>query len=135
MKPVSGDLVEQGEVPPNSQNGNHLETAFSLLARSSNPTIRSTHSRCSGFISTDRKHVTVVRPPSARSFGQNFTGNSATAKCSPNRADASKIRRDFALISASESPFGTNTKISSSGSNATSNFPPFRSEEHTSELQ
>src|SRR5579863_4506356 len=107
------------------------------LACSSNPTILSTHSRCSGFISTDRKQVTVFpcisafgpdsrhSPLVARHFSsQNLTGNSASAKCNPRRAAAAKIRRDFALISASDSPFGTNTKISSSGSNAASNCPP-----------
>src|SRR5205823_8414329 len=34
-------------------------------------TIRSTHPRCSGFMSTDRKHVTVVRSLFAARCGQN----------------------------------------------------------------
>src|SRR5882724_4321943 len=97
----------------------------SRLQLSSNSTIRPTHSRCSGFISTDRKQVTVARSPSSCMPRQNFTGNSANARCNPLCPAASKICRDFAEISPSESPVGTNTNMSSSGSNAGMNLLPF----------
>ena len=100
-----------------------MGTFYLAAAFFNSSTIRPTHSRCSGFISTDRKHVTVARPLSGFRLDQNFTGNSATARCNPFRAAVSKIRRDFAEISSIESPFGTNAKISSSGSNSASNFP------------
>ena len=50
--------------------------------------IRGTQSRCSGFISTERRHV--ILPAFDSRFGadseKNFDGNSASARCKPRAA-------------------------------------------------
>ena len=81
--------------------------------------IRSSHSRCSGFISTDRRQVIVSRsramPAPARS--KKAAGSSASARCRPRRAASSKSPRARAEDAPAVAARTAQTTMSSSGSN------------------
>src|SRR5712672_77612 len=81
--------------------------------------MRSTQSRCSGFISTERKQVMVSRSRCtlAGRLGKKLTGRSARARCRPGSAAAAKIARDLAETSLTVAPRGAKTTMSSSGPN------------------
>src|SRR6267154_2589577 len=80
--------------------------------------MRSIQSRCSGFISTERKQVMVSRSRcTVAGKGKKLTGKSARARCRPRSAAAAKIARDFAETSLTLTPSGAKTTISSSGAN------------------
>src|SRR5579862_8110830 len=83
--------------------------------------ISSTHSKCSGFISTDLKHVTV--PLVSSNSSKNLIGNSANAKCKFSFAARSKISLDRFEISFTLPARGAKIKISNSGSNAVIHRP------------
>src|SRR5207302_1288698 len=91
----------------------------SAAASDSNSQMRPVHSRCSGFISTERKQVIVSRsrfiPP--RFFSHKWIGNSATARCSARLAAVSKTLRLRADDSLTLFPRGAKTKMSSCGAN------------------
>src|SRR5882762_5696325 len=81
--------------------------------------MRSTQSKCSGFISTERKQVMVSRSRCtvAERLGKKLTGRSARARCRARAAAAAKIARDLAETSLTLAPRGAKTTMSSSGAN------------------
>ena len=85
--------------------------------------IRPTHSRCSGFISTERKQARAGRSffIPAISAANKSVGSSATARCRFLRAEASKIFLVSTEASATLAARGANTTMSSSGGNAVIN--------------
>src|SRR2546426_5740606 len=95
-------------------------TPASRAAALSSSQIRSTQSRCSGFIKTERRQVTDSRSlfQGLFEFSKNFTGKSATAKCNPRWAAASKILRESAEAWLTLSARGAKIRMSSSGANA-----------------
>src|SRR5277367_6292913 len=99
-------------------------SSTSRAANSNPPQIRSTQSKCSGFIITERKHVILSRSSfiAPRVSVQNFAGKSAIAKCKSRRAAASKILRASKEDSAALAARGAKITMSSSGANAVTKY-------------
>ncbi len=82
--------------------------------------ILSTQSRCSGFMSTERKQVMVSRSRfiTLRFSSHKRMGSSATARCRPRFAAASNILRLKTEVSLTLAALGANTTMSNSGAKA-----------------
>src|ERR1700675_2262759 len=100
-----------------NQRGGEVAERDSSVAAASLFQIGSIQSRCSGFISTERRAVKV-----SRSLGiwlpmpwKKATGSSATARCKSCLAAAAKIFRDSADISPMLAARGANATMSNSG--------------------
>jgi len=91
--------------------------------------MRSTQSKCSGFMSTERRQVIVSRSRlvAPRFSSQKRIGNSATARCRSRLAAASNILRLKTEASLTLVAFGANTTMSSSGEKAVTNRASARS--------
>src|SRR5262245_38705788 len=82
--------------------------------------MRSTQSRCSGFMSTERRAVTLARsfPAEGVTSGKNVAGRSATARWRPRSAAAANIWRERVEVSKMLGARGAKTTMSSSGAKA-----------------
>ena len=94
----------------------------SSAARERIAQMRSSQSRCSDFMSTERRHKTLSRSDwnASGRAAKNRTGKRIRARCKFCFAAASKMRCDNSEISVADFARGAQTTISSSGANGTS---------------